>query len=71
MASASTVPAIMALNPIALGIFGSYFGIILGLFGLLGSSLVSAARRNGLSKTKVGLMGVLGIASFYHTWYCQ
>ncbi|TCD66358.1 hypothetical protein EIP91_001464 [Steccherinum ochraceum] len=51
---------------VALGIFGSYFLIILGLFGLIGHN-VPIVGRGRTQRQQV--FSVLAILSFAHTWY--
>jgi hypothetical protein len=68
----------MALNPVFLGLFASYFGSILWLFGLILKSLVKA----GLNAQKISsgwavgqwkstTFGLLSVVSLGLTWYCE
>lgn len=66
----------MALNFVKLGIFGSYFLVILSLFTLIVRSLINGSKRNGSiglegSWAKIGVFALLTLGSFIHTWYCE
>ena len=65
----------MALNPIALGVFGSYFGIIIALFAFIARSLITlkptGVTKCALARTRIWLFIALTIVSFLHTWYCE
>ncbi|KAF8642456.1 hypothetical protein AX16_009457 [Volvariella volvacea WC 439] len=60
---------------VALGIFTSYFLIILALFGWVARSICSAAfcttgaKRAATTKAKACVFVLLAIGSFIHTWY--
>ena len=54
----------------ALGIFSSYFLIIICLFCFLLANLPSSLKRNG-SNFSVYIFGALALISFAHTWYCE
>ena len=53
---------------VALGIFSSYFLIVIGLFSLILFSLPLSRTRDG-SKSKI--FGALAVISLAHTWYCE
>jgi hypothetical protein len=55
---------------LALGIFTSYFLIIIGLFCLILLTLPNSPNRNG-TRIAVYTFGFLALISFAHTWYCE
>jgi hypothetical protein len=60
----------------ALGVFGSYFSIILGLGHLVFSSIRTQASRSadsdvGKTSGRRQLFSLLTVGSLIHTWYCQ
>lgn len=56
---------------LALGIFASYFILIITLFALILASLrPRSTTRNGTTAA-VCVFGALSVTSFAHTWYCE
>lgn len=55
---------------LALGIFVSYFLVIIGLFTLILTSWPRSTARNGTAAA-VRIFCVLTAISFAHTWYCE
>ncbi|KAF9445657.1 hypothetical protein P691DRAFT_256091 [Macrolepiota fuliginosa MF-IS2] len=54
-----------------LGIFVSYFLVIIALFSFIGKNLVGAAKSNKCWNGKQATScGVLALCSFCFTWYC-
>ncbi|KAH7103174.1 hypothetical protein BKA62DRAFT_70206 [Auriculariales sp. MPI-PUGE-AT-0066] len=54
---------------VALAIFGSYFSLILILFGVIAHTIRWRDAETSSQKRRVGVYASLALASFLHTWY--